>query len=61
MPKSYLNFLLYLCKVALPKGKETETKEQIKERLKSAKLDQEARGWIDAIRRDASIKYFVKY
>lgn len=48
-------------KVTLPKGQEAETKGQIKEQLKSSKLNQEIRGWVDSIRAGASIKYFVKY
>ena len=48
-------------KVKISKGKEAETKEQIRAQLKSGKLNQAVREWIDAIRASASIKYFVKY
>lgn len=48
-------------KVKISKGKEAETKEQIRAQLKSGKLNQAVREWIDALRASASIKYFVKY
>ncbi len=48
-------------KVAIPKGQEVQIKEEIKNQLKSGKLNQEARAWIDSLRASASINYFAKY
>lgn len=48
-------------KVALPKGKEAETRARIKKQLTSGKLNQAVGEWINATRASASIKYFIQY
>lgn len=48
-------------KVPLPKGKEVETKAQIKEELKGAKLNEEAGKFVTSLREAAKIKYYVEY
>ena len=48
-------------KVKISKGKEAETKEQIRAQLKSGKLNRAVGEWIDALRAAASIKYFAEY
>jgi hypothetical protein len=48
-------------KLTVPKGQETVFNEQIKNQLKSAKLDQAAQEWIDSLHAQASIKYFMNY
>ena len=48
-------------KVTLPKGNESEAKKQISVQLRNQKLNQEASQWINGIRTEAKIKYYVEY
>lgn len=48
-------------KVTLPKGQETQTKDQIKSMLKDQKLNQEAGVLITNLKNNAKIKYYVNY
>lgn len=47
--------------ITLPKDKEAESKEQIKEGIRANKLNEEAQGFIETLRTNAKINYFVKY
>lgn len=47
--------------ITLPKGKEAETKAQIKEGVRANKLNEEAPGFIETLKTNAKINYFVKY
>jgi hypothetical protein len=48
-------------KIEIPKGKETETLEKIKEQIKGQKLQEEAQKWIADLQASAKIKYFTNY
>ena len=47
--------------VKIEKGKEAETRDQIKSQLKGQKFGSEANKWIDSLRTAASIRYFMDY
>ncbi len=47
--------------ITLPKDKEAETKDQIKEGIRANKLNEEAQGFIETLKTNAKINYFVKY
>lgn len=48
-------------KLTAPKGQETQYNDQIKNQLISNKFDQATQDWVDSIRSQASIRYFVNY
>lgn len=48
-------------KTELPKGNEEEAKNDIKDQLKQDKIQQEAGTWIESLKANADIKYFVNY
>lgn len=48
-------------KITIPKGQEAQSKDQIKDQLKSSKFSQAATDWVSSIRSQASIRYFVNY
>ncbi len=48
-------------KITLPEGSETEARKQIAGQLRNQKLNQEASQWINGIRTEAKIKYYVEY
>jgi len=48
-------------KIEIPKGKETEYKNQIAEQLRQQKLSDAAMALIDSLRSQAKIHYFIKY
>lgn len=48
-------------KVTVPKGEEAKYKDQVKEQLRGQKLNDSAKTYLDTLRADASIKYFVSY
>ena len=48
-------------KLTVPKGQETQFKDQVREQIKSGKLSETAKSWIETIRSQASINYFVTY
>ncbi len=48
-------------KIAVPEGQEVEYQSQIKEQLKSQKFSQEAKSFVDSLRSQAKISYFVNY
>ncbi len=47
--------------ITLPKDKEAESKDQIKEGIRANKLNEEAQGFIETLKTNAKINYFVKY
>jgi len=48
-------------KITLPEGSEIEARKQISDQLRNQKLNQEASQWINEIRTEAKIKYYVEY
>lgn len=48
-------------KIAIPKGKEAETKTQIADQLRDQKINQEAQKWIAELKSNAKIKYYINY
>lgn len=48
-------------KLTAPKGQEAQYNDQIKNQLISNKFDQATQDWVDSIRSQASIRYFVNY
>lgn len=48
-------------KVKVPKDKPEAFKEQIKNQLEGQKLNQAASEWVETLRSEASIRYFVNY
>lgn len=48
-------------KVTLPKGKETETRDQIKRQLQQEKFSKQAQAWVADLHTQAKINYIVKY
>ncbi len=48
-------------KLTVPKGQEAQYNDQIRSQLKSDKLSQAAQDWVNSIRSQASIHYFVNY
>jgi foldase protein PrsA len=48
-------------KVAVPKGEEDKFKEQAKTQIRGQKLNDAAGAFIESLKSDASIKYFVNY
>ena len=48
-------------KMTIPKGKEAETRAEIKSQLESQKLNQEAGMWVASLKAAAKIKYYVDY
>lgn len=48
-------------KVQLPKDKENEEKESIKMYLKQQKFQQEAQVYIETLKKDSTVRYFVQY
>ncbi len=48
-------------KLTVPKGQEARYNDQIRNQLKSNKINQAAKDWVSSIRSQASIRYFVNY
>ncbi len=48
-------------KVQLPKGQEAQEKKSVKENLKQQKMQQAAQTYVDQLKKDAKIQYFVQY
>ncbi len=48
-------------KLNVPKGQEAQYNDQIRNQLKSNKLNQAAQDWVNSIRSQASIRYFTNY
>ena len=48
-------------KIVLPKGKEVETENQVREQLKQQKFNQVTQEWIANLKAAAKIKYYVNY
>jgi transposase len=48
-------------KIEIPKGKESETVEKIREQIKSKKFQEEAQKWVSDLKTNAKIKYYKNY
>lgn len=48
-------------KIEIPKGKEAETLQKIKEQLKQRKFQEEAQKWVSDLKTNAIIKYYKNY
>lgn len=48
-------------KMTIPEGKDQETHDQVRDQLKQQKLNQEVKTWLDNLRTEAHIRYFLNY